>query len=140
MRSSARSWSLSSATRSALPKPAIVTARQPSVICRSATPAPSSLTTMPLPYSTVLRGGGPAACAPVGNALNALDIAITTGSTVLCTPRSYGELRNLLQAPPPRQHEKVRLDHAVFDGAAARLLLLPPGPFRRARASFITPP
>ena len=33
-------------------------------------------------YSTVLRGGGPATCATAGNALNALDIAITTGSTV----------------------------------------------------------
>ena len=44
--------------------------------------APSSLTTMPVPYSTVLRGGGPAICAPPGNALKALDIAITMGSTV----------------------------------------------------------
>ncbi len=55
---------------------------QPSVIWRSVTIAPSSLTTMPVPYSTVLRGGGPATCAPDGKALNALDIAITTGSTV----------------------------------------------------------
>jgi hypothetical protein len=29
-----------------------------------------------------LRGAGPAIWAPVGNGLNALDIAITTGSTV----------------------------------------------------------
>ena len=52
---------------------------------RSVMMLPSSATTMPVPYSTVLRGGGPAACAPVGNALNALDIAITTGSTVFST-------------------------------------------------------
>jgi len=65
--------------RSAWPSPAIVIARQPSVTARSATMAPSSLTTTPVPYSTVGRGTGPV---PDGNGLKALDIAITTGSTV----------------------------------------------------------
>ena len=49
------------------------------MIWRSVTIAPSSVTTTPVPYSTVLRGGGAVA---TGNGLNALDIAITTGSTV----------------------------------------------------------
>jgi hypothetical protein len=49
---------------------------------------PSSATTTPVPYSTVLRGGGPA-CGPVGKGVNALDIAITTGSTVFSTAWSY---------------------------------------------------
>ena len=35
-----------------------------------------------------LRGAGPT-CAPVGNALNALDIAITTGSTEFSVAWSY---------------------------------------------------
>ena len=44
--------------------------------------APSALTTMPEAYSTFLRGGGPMACAPAGNASKADDMAITTGSMV----------------------------------------------------------
>ena len=55
---------------------------QPSMSWRSVRMWPAAVTTMPVPYSTLRRGGGPISAArPVpGNGANALDITTTTGS------------------------------------------------------------
>src|ERR1700675_117298 len=127
MRSRARSWSLSSATRSALPKPAMATARQPSVTWRSAMMAPSALTTTPVPYSTVLRAGGEWIERPRHRDHDRLHGAF--GGLVV----EYGEDTDLvalegaaqvklLQALQARQHEEIRLHDRVVDVAPGGVL------------------
>ena len=62
-------------------KPVATITWQPSIASRSVTMSPAALTTTPVPYSTMRFGGAPAAaCTVVGNGVNALDIATTTGS------------------------------------------------------------
>ena len=121
------------------------------MIWRSAMIAPSSLTTTPVPYSTVLRGGGPAICARRRKRIERARhrdhdrfhgilgrLIVEDGEDADLVALEGAAQIKFLQALQAGQHEEVRLDHGVVD-AAPRLLLLALGELCRDGAGFLAP-
>ena len=82
---------MSSATRSASPKPEATITWQPCVSFKSVTMWPCALTTNPLPYSTDFASAAKGALRS-GNGENALAIAPITGSTMVSIIWSYSKV------------------------------------------------